>query len=291
MCKTTIWGERAAMTFSSKLLDQLQRGTVVVVGVPTDENSTFMRGSALAPSRIREVINEDSSNLCSESGIDLSREPRFRDLGDIELTGIEDTLRQIEGAVAVLLDRDTYVVALGGDHAVTYPIVKAYHKKHKALSVLHLDAHPDLYDEYEGNRYAHACSFARIAEEGLATHVMQVGIRNLNPHQRAQAKRFGVEIIEMRNFRPEIALNLEGPLYLSIDMDVLDPAFAPGVSHHEPGGLSTREVLGIIQGIGCPVVGADIVEFNPKRDPLGITAMACFKFLKEIAARMIELNG
>ena len=278
------------MAFSPKRLDQLQRGTVVVVGVPTDENSTFMRGSALAPARIREVMNEGSSNLCSESGIDLSGELRFQDLGDLEFTSARDAIRQIEEDVGVLLNRGAYVIALGGDHAVTYPIMKAYHQHYEVLSVLHLDAHPDLYEDYEGNRYSHACPFARIIEEGLATRVIQVGVRNINPHQRAQAKRFGVEMIEMRDFRPGIVLDLEGPLYLSVDMDVLDPAFAPGVSHHEPGGLSTREVLGIIQAIRVPVVGADIVEFNPKRDPLGITAMVSFKFLKEIAARMIELN-
>jgi arginase len=279
------------MAFSLKRLDQLQRGTVVVVGVPTDENSSFMRGPALAPARIRKLMDEGSSNLCSESGIDLSVDQRFQDLGDLEINRAKDALRQIKDAVGVLLDRGAYVIVLGGDHAVTYPIMKAYHASYEVLSVLHLDAHPDLYDEYEGNRYAHACPFARIAEQGLATRVIQVGVRNITPHQRAQAKRFGIEMIEMRDFRPDIALDLEGPLYLSLDMDVLDPAFAPGVSHHEPGGFSTREVLGIIQGISCPVVGADIVELNPKRDPLGITAMTSLKFLKEIAARMIEVNG
>jgi len=278
------------MALSLKVLDQLQRGTVVVVGVPTDENSTFMRGPALAPARIREVMDEGSSNLCSESGIDLSGEKRFRDLGDLEFTGAKDALGQIEDAFGVLLDRGAYVIALGGDHAVTYPIMKAYHTRYKELNILHLDAHPDLYDEYGGNRYSHACPFARIIEQGLANRVIQVGVRNINPYQRAQAQRFGVKMIEMRDFRPGIALDMAGPLYLSVDMDVLDPAFAPGVSHHTPGGLSTREVLGIIQGIRRQIVGADIVEFNPNRDPLGITAMASFTFLKEIAARMIEVN-
>jgi len=83
-------------------------------------------------------------------------------------------------------------------------------------------------------------------------------------------------------------LDFKGPVYLSLDMDVLDPAFAPGVSHHEPGGLSTRDVIRLIQGLHAPLVGADIVEFNPQRDPLGITAMAAAKLLKEIAARMLQ---
>nr|NIV28320.1 agmatinase [Anaerolineae bacterium] len=151
-----------------------------------------------------------------------------------------------------------------------------------------LDAHPDLYDEIEGNRYSHGCPFARIMEESLVTRLVQVGIRTMNPHQRAQAERFGVEVHEMRDWRPGTAFDFGGPVYLSLDLDVLDPAFAPGTSHHEPGGLSTREVLELIQNLRAPIVGADIVELNPKRDPLGITAMAAAKLLKEVVAGMVE---
>jgi arginase family enzyme len=116
-----------------------------------------------------------------------------------------------------------------------------------------------------------------------------VGIRTLNPHQREQAEHFGVEIIsasefDLARFKPQF----DGPLYLSLDMDVLDPAFAPGVSHHEPGGLSTRGVLEIIKGLSGTLVGADLVEFNPRRDATGITAMAAAKLLKEIAATLLR---
>jgi arginase len=269
--------------------EHLRPGMVAVVGVPYDEQSSFMRGPAVAPARIREVLHAGSTNLCSESGIDLGAEPRFHDLGDLELANGAAAFEQIEKAIADLLDRDVYVLSLGGDHAITYPILKAYGKKYDQLNILHLDAHPDLYDEFEGNRYSHACTFARIMEENSA-RLVQVGIRTMNPHQRLQAERFGVEVIEMREWQPESNVDFEGPVYLSLDMDVLDPAFAPGVSHHEPGGLSTRDVLQFIQSLRVPIVGADIVEFNPKRDPLGITAMAAAKFLKEIAAGMLESN-
>ena len=124
-------------------------------------------------------------------------------------------------------------------------------------------------------------------EENLVTRLVQVGIRTMNPHQRAQAERFGVEINEMRDWQPGTVIEFDGPVYLSLDLDVLDPAFAPGTSHHEPGGFSTREVLGIIQNLRAPVVGADIVELNPVRDPLGITAMAAAKLLKEVLALML----
>ena len=112
----------------------------------------------------------------------------------------------------------------------------------------------------------------------------------MNPHQQAQAERFGVEVIDMRSWRPGRAVTLQGPVYVSVDVDVLDPAFAPGVSHHEPGGLSTRDVLQLIQGLCMPVVGADIVEVNPVRDAAGITAMAAAKLLKEITGCMLEFN-
>lgn len=278
------------MTSSMNLYDKLKPGMIAVVGIPYDENSSFMRGAALAPNRIREVLHSGSTNLCSENGIDLKTEPRFHDLDDLKLTSGIAVLKEIEEAITNLIKQDIYVLSLGGDHAITYPILKGYSKKYDKLNALHLDAHPDLYNEYEGNRYSHACPFARIMEEGLVKRLVQVGIRTMNPHQSAQAKKFGVETIEMRQWKPNITFNFEGPVYLSLDIDILDPGFAPGVSHYEPGGLSPREVLQLIQSLRDPIVGADIVEFNPKRDPSGITAMVASKFLKEIVGKMIELN-
>jgi agmatinase len=275
---------------------------VTLLGLPTDENSTYMRGAAEAPPRIREALHAGSSNLYAENGLrvrpasrDLGAEPRFTDQGDVALGSGAEARRQIEETVAALLAGGARVLALGGDHAITYPIIRAYARAHLDLTILHLDAHPDLYDEFEGNRYAHACPFARIMEEGLVARLVQVGIRGTNPHQREQAARFGVEVHEMRDWQPgfQVALRksplgeVEGPVYISLDMDALDPAFAPGVSHHEPGGLSTREVIGLIQTVPGPVVGADIVEFNPRRDLAGITAMAAAKLVKELAARML----
>jgi arginase len=265
---------------------------VVVLGVPSDENSTFMRGAAQAPARIRELLHAGSMNLCAENGLDLSAEPRFGDLGDLELDGGQATREQIEGAVAHLLGGGACVLSLGGDHAITYPILRAYARHYRDLNVLHLDAHPDLYEEYDGNRYSHACPFARIMEEGLAAQLVQVGIRTMNPHQQAQAERFGVEVVDMQQWRLGWMPEFTGPVYLSLDMDVLDPAYAPGVAHHEPGGLTTRDLIGLIHSLAAldnaSLVGADIVEANPQRDPLGITAMTAAKLLKEIAACMLE---
>jgi arginase len=269
-------------------LDHVMPGSVALVGMPLDENSSFLRGAALAPSRIREALRSGETNLCAEDGTDLGMEPRWLDLGDLDLENGDVAFEQIEAAVASLLERDVRVQSLGGDHAITYPIMRAYAAKHSDLTVLHMDAHPDLYDEFEGSRSSHACPFARIMEEELVARLVQVGIRTVNPHQRAQAQRFGVEVVEMRQYQPGLDLELDGPLYVSVDLDVLDPAFAPGVSHHEPGGFSVREVLRLIQELGVPVVGADIVELNPHRDPVGRTAMVAAKLLKEITAVMLR---
>lgn len=268
---------------------QIQPGTVALFGLPWDENSTFMRGPAQAPPRIREALHSRSSNLFAENGVDLGAEPRFQDVGDLDLGS--DPFDQIENGTSTLLERGAHILALGGDHAVTYPVVKAYAQKFGNVQILHFDAHPDLYQEFEGNRLSHACPFARIMEDGLADRLVQVGIRGMNAHQSEQARRFGVEVIEMKDWDPAVQVNFQGPVYLSLDLDVLDPAYAPGVSHHEPGGLSTREVIRSLHALEVPIIGADIVEFNPRRDPLGITAMVAAKFVKEIAGLMISSGG
>jgi agmatinase len=264
---------------------ELNTGDIAILGVPFDEYSSFLRGPALAPKAIREAYHSPSSNYCSESETDLGRETRLKDLGDLEIT---DYIKDIEEPVNRILRQGAKLISLGGDHSVTYPLLRAFAKTYKKLNVLQLDAHPDLYDEYEGNRHAHGCPFARAMEEKLAVRLVQVGIRTMNPHQRDQANRFGVEIITMNQWRPAMELTFDGPLYLSLDLDVLDPAFAPGVSHHEPGGLSTRELTGILQRIQAPLVGADIVELNPTRDNQGITAMVAAKCFKEIVENMLQ---
>jgi agmatinase len=271
-----------------KLSPKQPPGTVVVVGVPSDENSSFTRGPASAPSRIREALTGGSSNMFSENETDLDAEPRFVDIGDLQLKGGKAAFQQIEETITELLQRGVRILSLGGDHAITYPILRAYGNTYKRLNILHLDAHPDLYEAFGGNPFSNACPFARIMEEKLAARLVQIGIRTMNPHQRMQADKYGVEVTKMAEWSPDLVLDFKGPVYLSLDMDVLDPAFAPGVSHHEPGGLSTRDAIRLIQGLRAPLVGADIVEFNPKRDPAGITAMAAAKLLKEIAARMLE---
>ncbi len=158
------------------------------------------------------------------------------------------------------------LIILGGDHSISFPIIEAYSTKFKDLNVLHFDAHGDLYHNFDDNPYSHASPFARLMEKGILKSLTQVGIRTLNTHQKEQVELFNVRVVEMKNFNLDFVKSLQSPLYISLDLDVLDPAFAPGVSHHEPGGLSTRELIDILHAIPVSIVGADIVEYNPVRD-------------------------
>ena len=255
---------------------------VVTVDIPFDEFSSHLRGPALAPPKIREAFHSDASNYFTERGTDLKNHPGVKEWGALQLPKGPIALDAIDRSIGEILLKDERVLSLGGDHSITYPLIKAFTNKYKDLTILHLDAHPDLYEQFEGNRFSHACPFARIMEGGYAKRLVQVGIRTMNEHQREQAKRFGVEVIEMKDWNAQLRFEFDGPVYISLDMDAIDPAFAPGVSHHEPGGFSTREILSILQNINANVVGADLVEFNPARDTSGITAMLAAKLYKEL---------
>lgn len=261
---------------------------IVISGVPFDGHSSYKKGPALAPVRIREALFCASSNLFTENRIDLGAISAWHMLPDLVLPNEEDALARIESETGHLLKKKLRVISLGGDHSVTLPLIRAYAGVYPKLNILHLDAHPDLYDELDGNRYSHACPFARIMEENLADRLVQAGIRTMTAHQYEQAVRFEVEVIEMRHIERARNLSFDGPVYISLDLDGLDPAFAPGVSHHEPGGMSTRDVLEIIQSLEGNIVGADIVEYNPERDINGMTGMVAGKLLKELIAKMLE---
>lgn len=259
---------------------------VCLLGIPFDDNSSFVKGPALAPNVVRNVYTSGSLNKSTELGIDLNDYPQWQDSGNVDFCSGE-FLSSISETCDRLLAAGNRILSLGGDHSVTYPIIQAYAKYYPKLSILHIDAHPDLYDEFKGNRLANACPFARIMEQKLCVRLVQVGIRTLNAHQREQAERFAVEMIQMKDFHTQSFPAFDGPVYLSLDIDGIDPAFAPGVSHREPGGLSTRDVINLIHSIEGPLVGADIVEFNPDKDIDGMTAQVTAKLVKEVAGKML----
>ena len=261
-------------------------GAPTLLGVPLDENSSYKRGSAAAPPLIRDALRCDSSNMWSELGVDVGAEGAYVDAGDLPLPE-KDALQEIENSVEALLGRRQRPVCLGGDHSITYPIVRAFGRHFKDLTIILFDAHPDLYDDFQGNRHSHASPFARIMEEKLAKRLIQVGIRTMNPAQKKQAARFGVEVYEIGRKRALEEVKTWCPVYVSFDMDVLDPAFAPGVSHREPGGMTVREALDHLHSITATIVGADIVEYNPSRDVSDLTATVAGKILKELMGKML----
>ncbi|XP_057455377.1 arginase, mitochondrial-like isoform X2 [Lotus japonicus] len=277
--------------------------TSSLLGVPLAHNSSFHQGSAFAPPWIREAIWCDSTNSTTEEGMDL-RDPRvLTDVGDIPVQEIRDCgvddnrlMKVIGEAVKLVIDEDPLrPIVLGGDHSISFPVVRAVSEKLGGpVDILHFDAHPDLYHDFEGNYYSHASPFARIMEGAYARRLVQVGIRSVTNDVREQVKKFGVEQYEMRTFSRDRHLleNLklgEGVkgVYVSIDMDCLDPAFAPGVSHHESGGLSFRDTMNILQTLQGNIVGGDVVEYNPQRDTVdNMTALVAAKFVRELAAKM-----
>jgi arginase len=264
-----------------------QWGTPVLLGIPFDAQSSYLRGPALAPPLIRAAFHCEASNSWTETGVDLGVSGIFADAGDLTLGEDLGAFQVIEQSVTKLLDEGRRPVSLGGDHSITYPIVRAFARKYPELTIVHFDAHPDLYEEFEGNRHSHACPFARIMEEKCAKRLIQLGIRTINQHQRAQAARFGVEVVEMRDLPVLEKLKLSGPVYVSFDVDVLDPAFAPGISHREPGGMSVREAITHLHAITGTIVGADLVEYNPRQDVSQLTATVCGKLLKEMLGKMV----
>lgn len=262
-----------------------------LLGICYDGSSSFQRGAAGAPPVIRQALHSEAGNPYSEDGTDVGG--ALDDEGDLSFasdTSSQEARESIEQAAARLVQSGKRPLLLGGDHSITYPILRGLHSRFPRLGVLHLDAHGDLYDEFQGDRYSHACPFARIMEEGLADSLVQVGIRTLTPHQREQARRFGVRTIEMRDWNEGTRIAFQGPVYLSLDLDALEPGLVPGISHREPGGFTVRQVLGIIQGFNGDLVGADLVEFNPINDQSGVTAAVCAKLVKELAARLVREN-
>ena len=262
-----------------------------LIGLPTDSHSSFLRGAAAGPAAIRAALASDHSNMAAESGLELGTDIVVEDAGDLPLQEDAGDPALIAEAVTAAAREGAVPISLGGDHMVTGPIVAALAAVHGPLNILHFDAHPDLYADFDNDPLSHASPFARIMEAGHARRLVQFGIRTMNAHCRAQAERFGVEVIKMRDFAPERVPVPEAPLYISIDLDGFDPAFAPGVAHHEPGGLSVREMLNVLHRVPGPIVGADIVELHPARDVNNVTATLAAKLVKELAALAAKPDG
>jgi agmatinase len=257
---------------------------LVIVGVPLDLTGSFRRGTASGPGKIREV----SINLEEYSPFwDQELAPAdFYDTGDILLPpgNLKESLERIEKLTASLLSKNKLPFFLGGEHLITYPIVKSFVDNFSELAILHFDAHADLREKYEGEALTHATVMRRICEIAGSKNVYQFGIRSGCREEWAFAQ-------EATHFYPEQilvpmkeVLTLIGhrPVYVTLDIDVVDPAFAPGTGTPEPGGCTSQELIAAVHQLSqLNIVGIDLVEVAPNHDLGERTALLAAKVIRE----------
>jgi arginase len=256
----------------------------VILGVPYDAMSTNRRGAAQGPGAIRRASSSRSINPCTEEGHSLCEVTRLADRGDLAVP--DDPAQMAEAvykAAAEIIAEGATPVVIGGDHSITPSVVQAVAEKHGKIDILYMDAHPDLYESYEGNPYSHGSTGYRIAKTVGFGKFLQVGVRMPAKGHMEKAAELGIRVITAYHLVAPEDLRFENPVYLSLDLDCLDPAFAPAVGNPVPGGLSTRELLDVLKSISGRSVGADVVELVPPYDVSDVTAAAAARFVMEIA--------
>ncbi len=278
-------------------LDQVERADVAVLGLPFDSGTSFRPGARFGPEAVRA-----GSKLLRPYHLGLEVEPwttmQLADAGDVAINpfDIVEAVGQIEAAANALYSKANRIVSIGGDHTVALPLLRAAHARHGPVAVVHFDAHLDTWDTYFGARYTHGTPFRRASEEGLLAldHCAHVGIRN-SVYALADFdddRRLGfatVSTLDVARRGVDEAIDRvrdrvsDLPVYISIDIDVLDPAHAPGTGTPEPGGLTTRELQMILHGLAdLDLIGADVVEVSPAYDHAQLTALAAANVIYEL---------
>jgi agmatinase len=283
-------------------LTEVGRADLAVLGAPFDGATTFRAGARFGPAAIREAslllrpYNETQ-------GVAPFATVQVADAGDAPASplDVQAAHEAIEQAVRAIADDGGRVLGLGGDHSVSLPFLRAAAATHGPLSLLQLDAHTDTWDSYFGARYTHGTIFRRAVEEGLvdAGASVQIGLRGslYGPEDLDENRALGFATLLARDFEAEgvagalelVRTRLRSPVYVTVDIDVLDPAFAPGTGTPEAGGLTSRELLALLSGLaglGLEIAGADVVEVSPPYDPAGVTAVAGANAAYELVALM-----
>jgi guanidinopropionase len=271
---------------------------VALLGVPFDGGTSYRPGPRFAPREIRA-----QSSLIRPyhpiHGISPFEILRVADVGDVDVNPLDivDTYHRIESAVGDIIDAKAVPLCVGGDHSISLPVLRAIWRWHGPVGMVHIDAHQDMWEEYFGNRYFHGTPFRRAVEEGLldSRRVIQIGIRGTvyAATDFDFASDHGVRMLRMEEVvqhglawvREQLQVVEGGPVYLSLDIDGVDPAFAPGTGTPEVGGLTSREAIELVRGLAAlPLIGADIVEVSPPYDIAGITALLAANLLFEVVA-------
>ncbi|MFE7423330.1 agmatinase [Rhodococcus sp. NPDC057529] len=277
--------------------DEVTDYEVAVLGIPFDSGVTYRPGARFGPGHIR-----SASRLLRPYNADLDVAPfhyaQTADLGDLAVTpfSVEEAIATIETTARRCLERTRRTLVLGGDHTIALPMLRALAAKHGKISVLHFDAHLDTWDGYFGSEYHHGSPFRRASEEGLLDPegCVHVGVRGplygMSDIENDKALGFVAARCEQieRNGLHDVITAMrtrlgDRPVYVSIDIDVLDPAFAPGTGTPEPGGLTSRELLSFLRSLaGLNIVGADVVEVSPSYDHADITGFAAAHIAYEL---------
>jgi len=248
------------------------------LGIPFDKTSSFMPGSKFGPRFIRQCAEniEAYSPYQDKSVLDL----KVCDLEDLEFDS-QDWLLQIEKTIKSILTKKKFFIFLGGEHTITFPIIKAFQQKYNKFSIIHFDAHGDLRDQFRGEKICHATTMRRASDVIGIENIYQFGIRSGTREE----FRFNRNLYKFEVFKPlkSVINKIKEPIYLSIDVDVLDCGVLPGVSTPEPGGISFRELLdSLLLFKNKNVIGADIVEYNPLTAPPFPSGSTVAEILREL---------
>ncbi|KQM16582.1 agmatinase [Plantibacter sp. Leaf171] len=282
-------------------IEDVGRADVAVVGAPFDGGVSYRPGARFGPAHVREA-----SRLLRPYNPAQDVEPfgaqQVADAGDIAINpfDLEEAVRQVEEAAAVLSTDGTRLVTIGGDHTIALPLLRNVAREHGPVAVVHFDAHLDTWDTYFGAPITHGTPFRRASEEGLVDleASLHVGIRGplYSREDLRDDQRLGFAVISSVELETEglgraidrmLARIGDRPVYLSVDIDVLDPAHAPGTGTPEAGGLTSRELLAMIRALaGVRLVGADVVEVAPAYDHAQLTAVAASHVVYEILSAM-----
>ncbi|MBA2872810.1 agmatinase [Anoxybacillus calidus] len=271
-----------------------EESEAVIYGMPMDWTVSYRPGSRFGPARIREVsigLEEYSPYLDREL-----EEVKYFDAGDIPLPfgNAQRSLDMIEEFVDKILAADKFPLGLGGEHLVSWPVIKAMYKKYPDLAIIHMDAHTDLREQYEGEPLSHSTPIRKAAELIGPTNVYSFGIRSGMKEEFEWAKENGMYIAKFEVLEPlkEVLPKLAGrPVYVTIDIDVLDPAHAPGTGTVDAGGITSKELLAAIHEIAksdVKVVGADLVEVAPVYDHSEQTANTASKLVREMILGWVQ---
>ncbi|MFC1834446.1 agmatinase [Thermodesulfobacteriota bacterium] len=263
---------------------QILPGRCAIVGVPLDLTATFRSGCSEAPPAMR-VASDSIESYSPFLDLDLADIP-FSDIGDLSLSGValDAALAAIRDTIGMVLERGALPFCLGGEHTLTLPIVQAFKEVYPDLVVVHGDAHSDMRDDYEGNRVNHATVIRRVLEVVGSDGLVQLGVHSGTREEFISMRRAD----SLLQWGPGMEQSLleksdDRPVYLTLDVDVMDPACLPGTGNPEPGGWFYPDFERLLTALDrMNLVGADLVELNPRLDASGVSAITAAKMVREL---------